>query len=153
MNSHYVLLTNPTITNDVVKFNFPFNNMERIPNYNLELIAATIKTAAAHSGGVDLRMLNPVFNYSSDDNKGVSLGFLTTLDEGQTTNIYNYSQSVNSIYTINGNMNTLEFNVVDISNATISNISNVKLLFKLSFPKPDELSIDYRNRVPLPSNL
>ncbi len=38
MNEHYVLLTNPTISNDIVKFNFPFNNMERIPNYGLELI-------------------------------------------------------------------------------------------------------------------
>lgn len=148
MNSHFVLLTNPTITNDVVKFKFPFNNMERIPNYNLELIAGSIKANASHDG-VDLRMLNPVFNYSSDDNKGVSLGLFI---EGNT-HVFDYTQSINAVYTINGNMNTLEFNVVDISNATISNISNVKLLFKLSFPKPDELSIDYRNRVPLPSTL
>ena len=34
-----------------------------------------------------------------------------------------------------------------------SDIDNVNLLFKLSFPKPDELEMDYRSRVPLPSRL
>ena len=148
MNEHYVLLTNPTISNDVIKFNFPFNNMERIPNFILELISGSIKANASHDG-VDLRMLNSVFNYSSDDNKGVSLGLFI---EGQT-HVFDYTQSFNARYTVNGNMNTIEFNVVDIANATISNVSNMKLLFKLSFPKPDELQMDYRSRVPLPSTL
>jgi len=148
MNEHYVLLTNPTISNDIVKFNFPFNNMERIPNYGLELISGSIKANASHDG-VDLRMLNTVFNYSSNDNKGVSLGLFI---EGNT-HVFDYTQSVNAVYTINGNMNTLEFNIVDITNAPITNISNVKLLLKLTFPKPEELQLDYRARVPLPSNL
>jgi hypothetical protein len=148
MNEHYVLLTTPSITNDIVKFNFPFNNMERIPNYNLELISGTITTSGTHAGA-DLRMLNSVFNYSSNDNKGVSLGLFI---EGKN-HVLDYTQSSNARYTINGNINILEFNVVDITNAPITNIINVKLLLKLSFPKPDELSIDYRSRVPLPSNL
>lgn len=148
MNEHYVLLTTPSITNDIVKFNFPFNNMERIPNYGLELISGSIKANASHDG-VDLRMLNTVFNYSSNDNKGVSLGLFI---EGNT-HVFDYTQSVNAVYTINGNMNTLEFNIVDITNAPITNISNVKLLLKLTFPKPEELQLDYRARVPLPSNL
>ena len=148
MNEHYILLTNPTITNDIINFNFPFNNMERIPNFILELISGSIKANASHDG-VDLRMLNSVFNYSSDDNKGVSLGLFI---EGQT-HVFDYTQSSNTRYTVNGNMNTIEFNVVDIANATISNVSNMKLLFKLSFPKPNELQMDYRSRVPLPSTL
>jgi len=148
MNEHYVLLTTPSITNDIVKFNFPFNNMERIPNYGLELISGSIKANASHDG-IDLRMLNTVFNYSSNDNKGVSLGLFI---EGNT-HVFDYTQSVNAVYTINGNMNTLEFNIVDITNAPITNISNVKLLLKLTFPKPEELQLDYRARVPLPSNL
>lgn len=148
MNEHYVLLTTPSITNDIVKFNFPFNNMERIPNYGLELISGSIKANASHDG-IDLRMLNTVFNYSSNDNKGVSLGLFI---EG-STHVFDYTQSVNAVYTINGNMNTLEFNIVDITNAPITNISNVKLLLKLTFPKPEELQLDYRARVPLPSNL
>ncbi len=148
MNEHYVLLTTASITNDIVKFNFPFNNMERIPNYGLELISGSIKANASHDG-IDLRMLNTVFNYSSNDNKGVSLGLFI---EGNT-HVFDYTQSVNAVYTINGNMNTLEFNIVDITNAPITNISNVKLLLKLTFPKPEELQLDYRARVPLPSNL
>ena len=32
-------------------------------------------------------------------------------------------------------------------------VNRVNLLFKLSFPKPDELEMDYRSRVPLPSRL
>ena len=32
-------------------------------------------------------------------------------------------------------------------------VTSVNLLFKLSFPKPDELEMDYRSRVPLPSRL
>tara|TARA_R110000850_G_scaffold274912_1_gene413186 strand:+ start:121 stop:489 length:369 start_codon:yes stop_codon:yes gene_type:complete len=122
--------------------------MERIPNFILELISGSIKANASHDG-VDLRMLNSVFNYSSDDNKGVSLGLFI---EGQT-HVFDYTQSSNTRYTANGNMNTIEFNVVDIANATISNVSNMKLLFKLSFPKPNELQMDYRSRVPLPSTL
>tara|TARA_R110001606_G_scaffold72933_1_gene168089 strand:+ start:274 stop:720 length:447 start_codon:yes stop_codon:yes gene_type:complete len=148
MNEHYVLLTNPTISNDIIKFNFPFNNMERIPNYILELISGSIKTTGTHDG-VDLRMLNTVFNYSSNDNKGVSLGIFI---EGKN-HVLDYTQSSNARYTVNGNMNTIEFNAVDLGNSAISNVSNVKLLFKLSFPKPNELQMDYRSRVPLPSTL
>ena len=120
MNEHYVLLTNPTISNDVIKFNFPFNNMERVPNFILELISGSIKANASHDG-VDLRMLNTVFNYSSNDNKGVSLGLFI---EGQT-HTFDYTQSSNARYTVNGNMNTIEFNVVDIGNSAVSNVSSI----------------------------
>jgi len=101
-------------------------------------------------------MTVPASNYSSDDNKGTALGHFMFLNKNASINVfaYLYQPMESPSYNIGVNNNFIELNFYGADGTLFdSDIDNVNLLFKLSFPKPDELEMDYRSRVPLPSRL
>ena len=101
-------------------------------------------------------MTVPASNYSSDDNKGTTLGLISFMNKNTSTNEfgYGYLPMESPSYNIGVNNTFIELNFYGADGTLFdSDIDNVNLLFKLSFPKPDELEMDYRSRVPLPSRL
>ena len=78
------------------------------------------------------------------------------MNKNASTNEFGYGcmSSESPSYNIGVNNTFIELNLYGADGTLFdSDIDNLNLLFKLSFPKPDELEMDYRSRVPLPSRL
>ena len=96
----------------------------------------------------------PASNYSSDDNKGTALGMFNFVNKEAGDFGYVYTPMESPSYNIGVNNIFIELNFYG-TNGTLfdSDLEDINLLLKLSFPKPDKLKMDYRSRVPLPSRL
>ena len=156
MNDHYIFVNKQSLIGGVIRFKFPYNDMSRVPNMSIKLIQGTCSMTDHHPDGIICKMLVPASNYSSDDNKGTTLGLLSFLSKNAGTNEYGYGciSPESPSYNIGVNNTFIELNLYGADGTLFdSDIDNLNLLFKLSFPKPDELEMDYRSRVPLPSRL
>jgi len=156
MNDHYIYVNKQSLIGGVIRFKFPYNDMSRVPNMSIKLIQGTCALTDHYPDGIICKMTVPASNYSSDDNKGTALGHFMFLNKSSTLNVfaYLYQPMESPSYNIGVNNTFIELNFYGADGTLFdSDIDNVNLLFKLSFPKPDELEMDYRSRVPLPSRL
>ena len=155
MNDHYIFVNKQSLIGGVIRFKFPYNDMSRVPNMSIKLIQGTLGLPNAHlPDGIICKMELPASNYSSDDNTGTTLGIFNYMTHTNSDYGYRYQPMESPSYNINGSNSYIEigfFNSAGTNYNTV--VENINLLFKLSFPKPDELEMDYRSRVPLPSRL
>ena len=156
MNDHYIYISKKTNSGDSIKFNFPYRDMSRVPNMSIQLIQGSLGIDNIHEPeGIICKMELPVSNYSSDGNTGTILGMFNYTTHVGPDFGYNHSPVISPSYNINSIQSFFEISLYEMSGAIIDPtvVTSVNLLFKLSFPKPDELEMDYRSRVPLPSRL
>ena len=155
MNDHYIFVNKQSLIGGVIRFKFPLNDMSRVPNMSIKLIQGTLGMLSAHlPDGLICKMMLPASNYSSDDNTGTALGIFNYMTHTNSDYGYRYEPMDSPSYNINGSNSYIE--IVFCNSAGVNfnlAVNHVNLLFKLSFPKPDELEMDYRSRVPLPSRL
>ena len=155
MNDHYIFVNKQSLIGGVIRFKFPYNDMSRVPNMSIKLIQGTLKLPNAHlPDGLICKMILPASNYSSDDNTGTKLGIFNYMTHTNSDYGYRYQTIDSPSYNINGSNSYIELGFFNSSGTNYNTVvDNVNLLFKLSFPKPDELEMDYRSGVPLPSRL
>ena len=90
MNDHYIFVNKQSLIGGVIRFKFPYNDMSRVPNMSIKLIQGTVAMSSHLPDGLICKMSITASNYSSDDNKGATLGHLK-YDKGSAgTNTYAY---------------------------------------------------------------
>ena len=58
-------------------FKLPVLSNDRVPNMEVELISAVVSAVDNdYRGGLTIKLMNTSTNYISQDNKGITLGFL-----------------------------------------------------------------------------
>ena len=155
MNDHYIFVNKQSLIGGVIRFNFPYKDMSRVPNMSIKLIQGTLALPNAHlPDGLICKMMLPATNYSSDDNTGTVLGIFNYMTHVGSDYGDRYQPMDSPSYNINGSNSYIELGFFNSSGTNYNTVvQDINLLFKLSFPKPDELEMDYRSRVPLPSRL
>jgi len=155
MNDHYIFVNKQSRIGNVIRFDFPYKDMSRVPNMSIKLIQGTLGIPTAFlPDGLICKMMLPASNYSSDDNTGTTLGIFNYMTHTTSDYGYRYEPMESPSYNINGSNSYIEIVFCNSAGANFNvAVNHVNLLFKLSFPKPDELEMDYRSRVPLPSRL
>ena len=156
MNDHYIFVNKQSLIGGVIRFKFPCKDMSRIPNMSIKLIQGICKLNTYQVDGLICKMSITASNYSSDDNKGTTLGHLK-YDKGSAgtnTYAYLYQPMESPTYNIGANNTFIELSFYGTNGTSFdSDVEDINLIFRLSFPKPDELEMDYRSRIPLPSRL
>ena len=154
MNDHYIFVNKQSLIGGVIRFKFPYNDMSRVPNMSIKLIQGTVAMSSHLPDGLICKMSIPAGNYSSDDNKGTTLGLFSFINKESANFAYVYNPMESPSYNIGANNTFIELNFYGTMGTLFDSVvEDINLLFKLSFPKPDELEMDYRSRVPLPSRL
>ena len=153
MIDHYIFVNKQSQIGGVIRFNFSYTDMSLVPNMPIKLIQGTaILPLANQPGGLIFKMELLASNYSCDDNIGTTLGLFKYKGAVSSDFAYGYGPFESPSYCINGSNSYKEIGFYNTSGTSYSTVvKDINLLFKLSFPKPDEIEMDYRSRVPLPS--
>jgi len=125
----------------------------RVPYALVEVVSIIISDDVDHQGIV-LSMEEDVPNFNSTRNKGTVLA-LVGLDALQGAN-YHYSLVGQGTKALT--YGSLENVVLTITNTAggsivVSSLDSISILFKCSYPRPDEIQDTFRTQIPLPSRV
>ena len=125
----------------------------RVPYALIEVVSIVISDDVDHQGIV-LSMEEDVPNFNSTRNKGTVLA-LVGLDALQGAN-YHYSLVGQGTKALT--YGSLENVVLTITNTAggsivVNSLDSISILFKCSYPKPDEIQDTFRTQIPLPSRV
>ena len=125
----------------------------RVPYALIEVVSIVISDDVDHQGIV-LSMEEDVPNFNSTRNKGTVLA-LVGLDALQGAN-YHYSLVGQGTKALT--YGSLENVVLTITNTAggsivVNSLDSISILFKCSYPRPDEIQDTFRTQIPLPSRV
>jgi len=125
----------------------------RVPYALVEVVSIIISDDVDHQGIV-LSMEEDVPNFNSTRNKGTVLA-LVGLDALQGAN-YHYSLVGQGTKALT--YGSLENVVLTITNTAggsivVNSLDSISILFKCSYPRPDEIQDTFRTQIPLPSRV
>lgn len=125
----------------------------RVPYALVEIISVVISDDVDHQGIV-ISMEEDATNFNSSRNKGTVLA-IAGLDAlqganfhyglvGQGTKALMYGQLENVVLTVT---NTAAASIV------VNSLDAISILFKVSYPRPNEIQDTFRTQIPLPSRV
>ena len=125
----------------------------RVPYALVEVVSIIISDDVDHQGIV-LSMEEDVPNFNSTRNKGTVLA-LVGLDALQGAN-YHYSLVGQGTKALTyGSLESIVLTVTNTAGGSIvvSSLDSISILFKCSYPKPDEIQDTFRTQIALPSRV
>ena len=126
----------------------------RVPYSLVEVVSTIMQDDADHSG-IIVSVEDDAPNFNSSRNKGTVLA-LVGLDTLLGANDHHYSLS--GLGTRALLYGSLENVVLTITNTAgnpiqVGSINNFSLLFKISYPRPNEITDSFSQQIPLPSRV
>lgn len=125
----------------------------RVPYALIEVISIVISDDVDHQGIV-LSMEEDVPNFNSTRNKGTVLA-LVGLDALQGAN-YHYSLIGQGTKALTyGTLDNVVLSVTNTAGAAvaITSLDSISILFKCSYPRPNEIQDTFRSQIPLPGRV
>jgi len=125
----------------------------RVPYALIEVVSIIISDDVDHQG-IILSMEEDVPNFNSTRNKGTVMA-LVGLDSLQGAN-YHYSLVGQGTKALTyGSLENVVLTVTNTAGAAIvvNSLDSISILFKCSYPKPNEIQDTFRQQIPLPSRV
>ena len=125
----------------------------RVPYALIEIVSIIVSDDTDHQG-IILSMEEDVPNFNSTRNKGTVLA-LVGLDALQGSN-YHYSLVGQGTRALTyGSLESVVLTVTNAAGAAIvvNSLDSISILFKCSYPRPNEIQDTFRSQIPLPSRV
>ncbi len=126
----------------------------RVPYSLVEVISTIMQDDADHSG-IIVSAEDDAPNFNSSRNKGTVLA-LVGLDSLQGANDNHYSLSgLGTRVLLYGSLENVVLTITTIAGGAIqvNSINNFSILFKISYPKPNEITNAFSEQIQLPSRV
>ena len=128
-------------------FKLPVLSNDRVPNMEVELIAAVVSAVDNdYRGGLTIKLMNTSTNYISQDNKGITLGFLKS---GVAEDSFNQLSLIAHTDVFGIMMSSadrefrIELKLANGDNPDATYIKQADFIFRLTFPEPNEITDQY----------
>ena len=128
-------------------YKLPVLSNDRIPNMKVELIAAVVSAVDNdYRGGLTIKLMNTSPNYISQDNKGITLGFLKA---GVAEDGFNQLSLIahTDVFGVMMSSAEREFRIeLKLANGNTPDATFIKqadFIFRLTFPEPNEITDQY----------
>ena len=125
----------------------------RVPYSLVEVISTIMHDDVEHSG-IIVSVEDDAPNFSSSRNKGTVLA-LVGLDSLQGAKFHYALSGLGTRALLYGSLENVVLTVTNIAGAPVQvgSIDNFSLLFKISYPRPNEIQDTFSQQIPLPSRV